>query len=127
MPPKKLTLNSLLDLSPDDGHHFSAKPSKKVITSDKKPMRSLFTFDVSDDEEEIHHKPSLKTKHAVAGTKDNLSHELSSLEEKVKSLTKSVHTLTTQVQKVTEVCAELARSHEVLQEKTVGSVGVVAS
>jgi len=126
MPQKRLTLNSLLDLNPGDERTFSGNSSRRVVAPEKKPVRSLFSFDVSD-EEEIPQKSNIKTKHVTTEAKENLNHELTSLGDKVKVLTKNVHTLTDQMQKVTEACAELARSHEVLQEKTIGSVGVVAS
>lgn len=125
MPQKRLTLNSLLDLG--DEHSFSGNSSRKTAVPEKKPVRSLFTFDASDDEEEIHPRSNAKTKSVTTDTKEVLNHELASLKEKVKLLTKSVQTLTDQMQKVTESCTELARSHEVLQEKTMGSVGIVAS
>ena len=126
MPQKRLTLNSLLELSPGDEHAFPRVSEKKTVVSKKKPVHSLFSFDVSDDEE-IPAKSNAKTKHVTVETRDTVTQELIALGDKVKVLTKSVQTLTDQMQKVTEACTELARSHEVLQEKTIGSVGVVAS
>jgi len=120
MPQKKLTLNSLLELGPNDEH--TGASSKKIVVPKKKPVHSLFSFDVSDDEE-----VPVKSNAKVKESKDVTNQELASLGDKVKALTKHVQTLTDQMQKVTEASAELARSHEVLQEKTMGSVGVVAS
>jgi len=125
MPQKRLTLNSLLDLNADDEHTLGTS-SKRPATSEQKSVRSLFSFDVSD-EEEMPKKSTVKTKNATTKVKEASDKELASLEDKVRTLTKSVQTLTNQMQKVTEACTELARSHEILQEKTMGSIGVVAS